>query len=180
MDTKGKGAGTMTEKQGRSFVYAAFFLAIGLLVQDLRLFFPMVPGLLSQFIIGTLVNALLMLSMLVTQRGWTAAVGFLLPLSAFLQGQLPVMPMLLVVGIGNAVYMLLVWRWFPRRMMWAAPFVKAALLYAGTRGVVALLALPAPLADMLGLMMGWPQLVTGTAGIVLGCYLLPRLQWRRR
>ena len=40
-------------------------------------------------------------------------------------------------------------------------------------------ALPPKAAAMLGFMMGWPQLVTGLAGILLARLLVARLQFKK-
>ena len=49
---------------------------------------------------------------------------------------------------------------------------------AGTRLVLHLLAVPAPLAAVLGFMMSWPQLVTGVLGLLLARLLARRFGWQ--
>ena len=88
----------------KTYIYAAFFLAFALLLQSLRLIFPMVPPPVTMFVIGSLINMILILSILVTKNPWIAAIGLILPFTAFLQGQLPIVLMVPVVAIGNTIY----------------------------------------------------------------------------
>ncbi len=164
------------EPYWKNYVYAALFLSIAIAVQSLRILFPMIPGPVNMFLIGSLVNAILIVAMCVTQKGWTAAIGLFLPLVAFLQGHLPVAPMIPVVGIGNALFALLVWRFWQRRIVWLAAFLKAGFLYTGTLLVVSMLGLPDALAALLSFMMGWPQIITGCLGIFIARLLLLRIQ----
>lgn len=164
------------EASWKVYVYAALFLAAAIAIQSIRLVFPMIPGPVNMFLIGSLVNAVLLVAVCVTKQGWTAAIGFVLPVAAFLQGHLPVAPMIPIVGAGNALFAWLGWRLWTHRTVWAAPFVKAALLYGGTRLVTDLLGLPDALAAALSFMMGWPQIVTGCLGIFLARLLLGRLK----
>ena len=167
------------EPYWKSYVYAALFLAIAIVVQSLRLIFPMIPGPVNMFLIGSLVNAILVAAVCVTQRGWTAAIGLFLPLVAFLQGHLPAAPLIPVVGIGNALFAFLVWRLWSRRVVWLAAFFKAGFLYGGTLLVISLLGLPDKLAVLLSFMMGWPQIVTGCLGIFIARLLLLRIRTQK-
>ena len=164
------------DNKGKAYVYAAFFLALGIMIQSLRLVFPMIPGPVNMLVIGSLVNMVLLLAMLLTQHWPTIGIGFLLPVVAFLQGQLPVLPMILVVGMGNAVFMLLVrWLW-QRPVMWLLPVLKAGLLYSGTQLVITWIGLPDRAAAVLSLMMGVPQIFTGCLGIWMARFLLERIR----
>lgn len=84
-----------------------------------------------------------------------------------MQGQLPVVLMIPVVALGNAVYILLSGRWQQSRLLYLSPFVKALILYAGTLSVLHIIDLPAPVSGMILLMMSWPQIITGTIGLFL-------------
>ena len=158
------------------YVYIAFFLAIAILFQGLRFFLPMLPGPVNLFLIGSLVNMVLVLAVRLTQSGWAASIGVVLPFVALLQGHLPLAVLLPVVGAGNVLYALLAgWLW-ERPVLWGVPFCKAALLYGGTRLVIAGLCLTGPAAEAVSFMMSWPQIFTGVMGIVLAKALLHRLR----
>ncbi len=159
----------------KNYVYAALFLAVAVAIQSIRLAFPMVPGPVNMFFIGSLVNAVLVVAMCVTQRAWTAVIGIFLPVIAFLQGQLPVAPMIPVVGFGNVVFALVAWKLWRSRFVWLAPAIKAGILYGGTMLVLSLVDLPVRLSGVLSFMMGWPQIITGGLGIFLARILLLRL-----
>ncbi|MGN0941920.1 MAG: hypothetical protein ACI4OA_09475 [Selenomonadaceae bacterium] len=156
--------------------FAALFLALAIIAQSARLIFPFIPGPVNQFVIGTVVNMVCVMAMVVTQSAWTAAMGVVLPCVAFVTGALPIAPMALVVGLGNVIYMLISYRLWPRAWVYAAPLVKAATLYAGTRLVISMLDLPESVATALSLMMSWPQVVTGAAGIFFAGKLLKRIK----
>ena len=152
----------------RVMVCAAMGLALALLAQSLRFFLPLPSGPLLQLVIGSLVNLALVLTVRFSGSILTAGIGFFLPLVAFLQGQLPLLPMVPVVGIGNTAFAALagaiLWK---SRFVWFTPFVKAALLYGGTQLVLCAIDLPDPAASALSMAMGAPQFVTGLFGVAL-------------
>jgi len=163
------------ENNWRFYVYLAFFLALGLLCQGLRFLLPMLPPPVELFLVGTLVNTVLVMAVAVTHRPAASVIGLVLPITAFFQGHLAILPMVPVVGLGNMVFAWLAGRFLERRRVWAVPFLKGALLYGGALLVIRLLALPDRAAGLLAFMMGWPQLVTGALGILLARVLLRRL-----
>ena len=84
-------------------VLGGLLVAIAVILQASRLILPL-PPLLTTFIIGTLVNMMLVLC--VRLNGFTSAVilSILLPIFAYVQGQL-VLPMLIpVVALGNVLF----------------------------------------------------------------------------
>lgn len=159
---------------GKLYVYMAFFLALGIVFQGLRWLLPLPPP-VSMFLIGSLVNMTLLLAMRVTQRRRAALIGLLLPLVAFLQGQLSIVPMIFLVGMGNVAYVLWADYCWKHLFVWTAPLLKALLLYSGTKGLLFALGLTGPPAATLLFMMSWPQVFTGLAGLFLARCLLPRL-----
>ena len=90
-----------TKRNWEIYIYAAFFLAIAVLLQSLRLLMPMIPGPVNMFLIGSLVNMTLVMAVVYTGKVQLAALGLLLPCIAFFQGALPLVLMIPVVGIGN-------------------------------------------------------------------------------
>lgn len=149
------------------WIKLAMFLAVALVFQSIRLIMPMIPGPVNMFLIGSLLNTVMVLSIWCTDSPWAAVIGILLPLGAFMQGQLPVVLMIPVVALGNAVYILLVGKFKRSKLVYASPLVKAVLLYGGTWLVVNTIGLPAPVSDMILFMMSWPQIVTGAIGLFL-------------
>ena len=160
------------------WVELSLFLAVALLLQNARLLFPLLPAPANQFLIGGLLHLVMALSIFRTKSPWAAAVGVLLPISAFLSGYLLVAAMIPVIAAGNVVYILLVGRWQKSSLIFLVPVLKALLLFTGAQGVIYFLSLPPPLAGMLSFMMSWPQIVTGTAGILAARSLSARLPAR--
>ena len=158
-----------------TWIRIALLLAIALLFQSIRLLMPMIPGPVNMFLIGSLLNAVMVLAAWHTGSRWAAVIGLLLPVGAFLQGQLPLVLMLPVVAAGNVIYMLVAAHWQHSRAVYLTPVIKAIVLYAGTVAVIRLVDLPPQVAAVLLFMMSWPQLVTGTLGIILARRILCRL-----
>ena len=149
------------------WIKLAMFLAVAFVFQSIRLIMPMIPGPVNMFLIGSLLNMVMVLSTWCTGSPWAAVIGILLPLGAFMQGQLPVVLMIPVVALGNAVYILLAGKFKQSKLVYVSPLVKAVLLYGGTWLVVNTIGLPAPVSGMILFMMSWPQIVTGTIGLFL-------------
>ena len=151
----------------KSLVVGALLVAIAVILQASRLLMPL-PPLLTNFIIGTLVNMMLVLC--VRLNGFTSAVvlSLLLPIFAYVQGQL-LLPMLIpVVALGNVLF-----AYFVERLKGGVlgyiipPVVKAVSMCASAYVVIAFLGIEA-VAMQKGILfaMSVPQLVTGFTGIL--------------
>lgn len=154
----------------KTIVRGALLIAAALVLQSLRLVLPM-PQPLSTFIIGTLVHMMLALTLWLNGRMTALLLCLLLPLTAFLQGQL-LLPLLIpVVMLGNVLYVLLL------------DMLKSArlrlLLPPAAKAVVMCLAAWL-LLDFTGVSdftvrytvmfaMSVPQFVTGLAGLLCAC-----------
>ena len=149
------------------WIKLAMFLAVAFVFQSIRLIMPMIPGPVNMFLIGSLLNTVMVLSIWCTGSPWAVVIGVLLPLGAFMQGQLPVVLMIPVVALGNAVYILLAGKFQQSKLVYVSPLVKAVLLNGGTWLVVNTIGLPAPASGMILFMMSWPQIVTGAIGLFL-------------
>lgn len=165
--------------QWKTYVYAAFFLAIAILLQSIRLLVPMIPGPVNMFLIGSLVNMTLLAAVIYTKNPWAALIGLILPLVAFMQGNLPIVFMIPIVGLGNVLYALLGYYLWENRLIWIAAIIKAVFLAIGTKLLLSMVHLPDQAATALSFMMSWPQAVTGCLGIVLAKFLLHRLHRNR-
>lgn len=151
-------------------------MALTVIMQSLRLVLPM-PPVVSTFIIGTLVNMMLIITSRVS--GFKAAVllTILLPLLAYIQGQL-LLPLLIPVVIaGNLLYVVLLRR--KRAFVFnylLPPAVKALLMYLGAYIVLSFLQLEnSVLVKNILFGMSVPQFVTGLLGVVAAERVLVKL-----
>ena len=88
-------------------VRGALLVALALALQSLRLVLPM-PQLLSTFIIGTLVHMMLVLTLQLGGLKTALLLAFLLPLTAYVQGQVLLPFLIPVIWLGNLIFVLLV------------------------------------------------------------------------
>ena len=156
----------------KTLVRGAMLIALTVVFQSLRLFIPL-PPMASMFFIGTLVN--MMLAVTVRLAGLKPALlaVVLLPFFAYLQGQLPIPPLIPVVTGGNAVFVLIChWAW--HRGLMLAPLVKTICMFTSSLVLLKVLALPEKMVFAIGFMMGWPQMVTGICGILLARLITKR------
>lgn len=144
-------------------------MALALALQSLRLVLPM-PQLLSTFIIGTLVHMMLVLTLQLSGLKTALLLAFLLPLTAYVQGQV-LLPLLIpVIWLGNFVFVLLLRRFKNMRKLslLMPPLAKAIVMLLAAWIVVSFLALPNPaLRKTIMFAMSVPQLLTAIAGILL-------------
>lgn len=157
----------------RRLTRAALLLSIMLLAQSLRLVLPL-PPFISMFVIGSVVNACLLLT--VEYSGWKAALvlAFVAPLAAYFQQMLPLPVLMLPVAAANAGYVF----GYATKRLWGrwgalvlATLAKAALLYLTATILTGWLELPPKIVSLLSLMFGWPQLITGLGGGIL-CFII--------
>ncbi len=163
--TEGKG-GIIVENNIRLLVRGALLLAIGALSQQLRLVLPL-PVPVMTLLIGTLVNAVLVLAGRFTTRLLAWAICVALAVIAFFQGHIlgPVVP---VIALGNGMYVELA-RSLPRgpALFLGAPLGKTLVLGIGMVGALHLLQLPwNAINKTLSLFLPL-QLSTGILGLLL-------------
>ena len=151
----------------KKLVLGGLLVAIAVILQASRLILPL-PPLLTTFIIGTLVNMMLVLC--VRLNGFTSAVilSILLPIFAYVQGQL-VLPMLIpVVALGNILFTYC-GKSFKQGVLayLVPPAVKAVSMCASAYVVIAFLGIES-VAMQKGILfaMSVPQRVTGFTGIL--------------
>ena len=151
----------------KRLVVGALLVAVAVILQASRLIMPL-PPLLTTFIIGTLVNMMLVLC--VRLNGFTSAtvLSILLPIFAYVQGQL-LLPMLIpVVALGNVLFAYFVERLKSGVLGYIIPpAVKAVSMCASAYVVIAFLGIES-VAMQKGILfaMSVPQLVTGFTGIL--------------
>ena len=151
----------------KKLVLGGLLVAIAVILQASRLILPL-PPLLTTFIIGTLVNMMLVLC--VRLNGFTSAVilSILLPIFAYVQGQL-VLPMLIpVVALGNVLFTYCVKSFEQGVLAYIVPpVVKAVSMCAAAYVVISFLGIES-VAMQKGILfaMSVPQLITGFTGIL--------------
>ena len=159
-------------------VRGALLIALALALQSLRLVLPM-PQLLSTFIIGTLVHMMLVLTLQLNGLKTALLLAFLLPLTAYVQGQVLLPFLIPVIWLGNFIFVLLV-RQFKGRHKLALcvpPVSKACVMLLAAWAALSFLALPNPvLRKTVMFAMSVPQLLTAVAGILLAEQVKKRLR----
>jgi hypothetical protein len=135
---------------------------------------------MSTFIIGTLVNAALLLSLRLLGIGPALFIACITPVVAWLQQLLPLPIFILPVAVGNSLYV-----WLFSRLRRAGPewiavacaaLGKAAFFFLAFSWLLTLVALPPLLSAGLLFVMGWPQLVTGILGGMLSILIGRKIQ----
>ena len=151
----------------KKLVLGGLLVAIAVILQASRLILPL-PPLLTTFIIGTLVNMMLVLC--VRLNGFTSAVilSILLPIFAYVQGQLVLTMLIPVVAFGNILFAYCV-KSFNKGVLayLIPPAVKAVSMCASAYVVIAFVGIES-VAMQKGILfaMSVPQLVTGFTGVL--------------
>ena len=163
----------------KKMVRGALLVALALALQSLRMVIPM-PLPMSTFIIGTLVH--MMLGLTLKFNGLTAAMflGFLLPLTAYMQGQVAIVLLVPVIWLGNLLFVLVLHMLSGNNRLLkllVAPLAKACVMAVCALGVVKLVALPNPaMRTSILFAMSVPQFITAICGILLARQALLRLK----
>lgn len=159
-------------------VRGALLVALALALQSLRLVLPM-PQLLSTFIIGTLVHMMLVLKLQLSGLKTALLLAFLLPLTAYVQGQVLLPFLIPVIWLGNFIFVLLVRQFKDSRKLSLSipPLAKACVMLLAAWAALSFLALPNPaLRKTVMFAMSVPQLLTAVAGILLAEQVKKRLR----
>lgn len=159
-------------------VRGALLVALALALQSLRLVLPM-PQLLSTFIIGTLVHMMLLLTLQLNGLKTALLLAFLLPLTAYVQGQVLLPFLIPVIWLGNFIFVLLVRQFKDSRKLSLSipPLAKACVMLLAAWAALIFLALPNPaLRKTVMFAMSVPQLLTAVAGILLAEQVKKRLR----
>lgn len=159
-------------------VRGALLVALALALQSLRLVLPM-PQLLPTFIIGTLVHMMLVLTLQLSGLKTALLLAFLLPLTAYVQGQVLLPFLIPVIWLGNFIFVLLVRQFKDSRKLSLSipPLAKACVMLLAAWAALSFLALPNPaLRKTVMFAMSVPQLLTAVAGILLAEQVKKRLR----
>lgn len=166
-----------TPSRTRVLARAALLLALTLVFQSLRLVIPL-PPFFTTFIIGSLVNACLLIALETAGFGAATAIAVVAPVVAYLQGLLFLPVFIPPVALGNLLYILLFRAGLARGRAVAIGLSaagKAAFLFAAFAWLLTLISVPANLAAGLMFAMSWPQLVTTVAGGILATIVRRRI-----
>lgn len=159
-------------------VRGALLVALALALQSLRLVLPM-PQMLSTFIIGTLVHMMLVLTLQFNGLKTALLLAFLLPLTAYVQGQVLLPFLIPVIWLGNFIFVLLVRQFKGSRKLslCVSPVAKACVMLLAALAALSFLAVPNPaLRKTVMFAMSVPQLLTAVAGILLAEQVKKRLR----
>lgn len=153
----------------------AVLLALVIVFQSLRFFIPL-PPLASTLLIGSLVNAALLVALYTTGIKAALVLAVATPVVAYLQ-QVLLWPVFIIpVALANAVYVgvfYLLLR-LERPAICLAAAIKTLLLYTSFKYLLAQLQIPTALATNVLFVMSWPQLITGIAGAILAGFIYQR------
>ncbi len=162
----------------KRLVRGALLVALALALQSLRLALPL-PQPVGTFVIGSLVHMMLALTLKLCGLGTASLLGFLLPLTAYMQGQVLLVFLIPVIWLGNLLFVLLVHCFSGQRrlVLLIPPAAKAVVMLAAAWCVVSLVAVQAPaVRRAILLAMSVPQLVTAVLGILLARQVLLRIR----
>ncbi|QAA35140.1 ECF transporter S component [Clostridium manihotivorum] len=163
---------------------SALLLAIAIAFQLIGRTIPEI----NQFLVGPIINAVLLLSVYICGVKWGVLTAALTPILAWVVGQLaaPMAPFIPFIIIGNIIYVILFGS--VREKIYGiyigiilGSFVKFLFLSLSASHLVKLLKLgiPTKVLDKLVLSMGVPQLITALAGGIIAMVLIQILSKRK-
>ena len=152
-----------TTTRNQKVVRGAMLIALAVVLQALRLVIPL-PRMASAFLIGTLMHMMLTFSFWRNGKTTALFMAALLPVFAYLQGQIIIHVLVPVVLLGNVLFVNAVAK---IRTLWLAPVLKTAFMAGSAYCVLQLFEIGPQLYKPLLFSMSVPQLVTGYAGIWL-------------
>ena len=163
----------------KNLTRTGLLLALTLVFQSLRFLIPLPPW-MSTFLIGSLVNAALLVALQALGLRSALLSACVTPVVAWLQQLLPLPVFILPVALGNSLYIWLFSRLRRAGPEWlavgSAALGKAAFFFLAFRGLLSMLELPPALSAAILFVMGWPQLVTGLIGGFIAIYAWRRLE----
>lgn len=170
--------------KNNNLVKSGLLLAIAIIFQLIGKALPQV----SQFLVGPIVNAILILTVLICGLWYGIALGVLTPVLAWILGQLaaPFGPFIPFIIIGNAIFVIIFYllkniKYGQYAGIIAGAFLKFAFLFVSAKFIAkALNLIPAKLLSKLAFAMGVPQLITGLIGGVIAIILYTLLKNRKQ
>lgn len=169
----------MPDPRLRTLSRTALLLALTIVFQSLRFLIPL-PAIASTFLVGSLVNACLLVAAQLTGRKAAFVIACVTPIVAYMQQLLPLPVFIVPVATGNVLYV-----WLFTQLAKIGPVLpaiggaalgKAIFFYLAFSQLLKFIELPPPLAAGLLFVMGWPQFVTGVLGAILSQWVGKRLR----
>ena len=154
----------------RTLARGSVLLTMAIVAQEIRLFLPL-PPLLSIIVIGTMLNAIMVMAVRYASLTSAIIISAVLPLFAFMQGHVIIPLMIPVIFLGNLVLVLVCDKFWGKGIIILAPVLKTVTLYMLSRVLLSMLGLQNKVVDAILLGMGWPQLITAIFGIILAMQL---------
>ena len=158
----------------KTLARGSVLLTMAIVAQEIRLFLPL-PPLLSIIVIGTMLNAIMVMAVRYASLTSAIIISAVLPLFAFMQGHVIIPLMIPVIFLGNLVLVLVCDKFWGKGIIILAPVLKTVTLYMLSRVLLSMLGLQNKVVDAILLGMGWPQLITAILGIILAMQLEKRL-----
>ncbi|MFU0801308.1 MAG: ECF transporter S component [Xylanivirga thermophila] len=166
----------------KKITYTAILLALTLVFQSLR---NIIPQGMDQYIIGSLVNACLIISAIIVGMGGGIAISVIAPLVALLQGEIAFPILVPFVAIGNSVIVIVVALLYDKNKYLAlslGTILKFLVLYI----MIVYMAIPIitpklppekakKVTSLLSLKFSWPQLVTAAIGSIIAISIVPAI-----
>jgi len=134
----------------------------------------------NQLITGSIVNAILFISVVFLGVRGAILIGSIPSLIALSSGLLPLVlaPMIPFIIIGNAV-LIIVFGYFKERNYWLGAVLASTLKFLflfSTSSIVVNLLLKKEVATKVAMMMSWPQLSTALAGALIAYLVLKSIK----
>ncbi len=153
----------------------AILLALTILFQTLGRFIPL--GQFSQFIVGPLINACLLIAAAYTGLAGGAVVSVLSPFGAILTGAAIPLPFAPFIAVGNFILVLLyvLIKKKPVAAIASGAVLKFGFLWASILIFTGMMKIPAQKANIMIASFSWPQLVTALVGGIIGLAVIKAL-----
>jgi hypothetical protein len=154
----------------------AILLAITIVFQSMGRFIPLGPN--SNFVVGPLVNACLLIAAAYTGLSGASVISVLSPFGAILTGAAVPLPFAPFIAIGNFLLVLLFSIFKEKRVigLLSGAVLKFGFLFATISLFVRLIGAPSKKASLLIFAFGWPQLVTALIGGVIALVVIKALE----
>ncbi|MCX7695649.1 MAG: ECF transporter S component [Caloramator sp.] len=166
-------------------VYSSLLLAIGIVFQIIGRNIPQI----NQFLVGPIINSILILTAFICGRWWGVGVGTLTPLLAWFVGQLatPLAPFIPFIILGNLLFVLVFSLFMEGDLLRRATGIvlgalaKFAFLTFASTKLIKLVGFnfPPKIAKVLATSMSFPQLITALLGGALALVVIELLKKRR-
>jgi hypothetical protein len=167
------------ERSGNNLTRTALLLALTLLFQSLRFIIP-VPSFFSTLIVGSLVNACLLIALETTGFYAAMTIAVVAPVVACFQQLLPLPLLIIPVALANIIYTGL----FKSGTVWGkwqgialAALGKTIFLYCSFTWLLTFIHINPKMAVLLLGVMSWPQLFTGIVGGIIAVAVVKRLRF---